>query len=859
METISGENGESIESVENIGSAENIENIENVESVENIGSVENIESIENDNVPITQTTEMSFELICDIIEREDIINIADDSKQNIISFLLHFYKTYKCFGHKEIVNLNNFLKSIITKFKEENENVFFERLLFIHIENMSNRFINVKLKHDPQYIEQIELYFFFILDLSFYFKNTKTESSFSKLTNERVQNLVIAIVNNLTNFLVYALRMIESNYYKDLYLMLISKGKVIDSLTNLYLNYDQSDKYIIYILLILSRHKEFDDDIINCGIIDLFNSQIFLNNNDKVDNKHYFFIEIIINVVIRNQKDSIAFLVSKNELGYVNNILENILIKIKKESPNLTCISLLKLIFYIIQNKNSYIHLFLLGLKKNILHDQDISFVHNLNNIIDCIENILVFKNEGIENFDNFIDDFLCILFCILRTVMKLILCPSSEINLDSCIDPYGMKEDKESTLKDDISSEVGETKNVCIKLIKNIIKFSLNFLCHDIPILDGEKKSLHLVCADILKEIGIYDFSGHLEDKKKIVNEIIESIMTKMEETKNISNEDQHIYVYSKHLEVVFYVSFNNEELIKMCFTKEFILLVHNNYCKLDKNENLKNIKKKEIRNLLKVYYFGILYLYIKNNLQSEEIKTDPISSYIYYVINKELKDKQFMLQNELYYLIFLKFLSMSLLNNLYNFELFLKNNTLDNLLRTFKRSTIRMKSVVQLLFPCIENDDNLELVKNYTKKNKLLLEVLMSFWIEIQKSSLDKKEYMNAKYMIYYICKLITDSFTKYLKHFYETKAMLSSLKSMIVYEEKCVLDIYLKIKEEIETSQLAVVENDEWLVKEKIKNKIWRIEHMEAESAIIQENNYKKEKKELDNYYDYVRNTK
>ncbi|CAD2105130.1 conserved Plasmodium protein, unknown function [Plasmodium vinckei petteri] len=823
---------------------------------------ENEENGENNNVLITQTTEMNFELICDIIEREAIINIADDNKKCIINFLLHFYKTYKCFGYKEITNLNHFLKLIITKFKEESENAFFEKILFIHIENMSNRFINVKLKNDPQYIEQIELYFFSILDLSSYFKNTKTESSFSKLTNERIQSLVIAIVNHLTNFLVYALRMIESNYYKDLYLMLISKGKIIDSLVNLYLNYDQSDKYIIYILLILSRHKEFDDDIINCGIIDLFNSQIFLNDNDKLNNKHYFFIEIIINIVIRNQKDNIAFLVNKNELDYVNNILEKILIKIKEGSPNLTCISLLKLIFYIIQNKNSYIHLFLLGLKKKIIHDQDISFVHNLNNIIDCIENICVFKNEGIENFDNFMDDFLCILFCILRTVMKLVLCPFSEINIDSCIEPSGRKENKESEsmLKYSISSEVGETKNECIKLIKNIIKFSLNFLCHDIPILDGEKKSLHLVCGDILKEIGIYDFSGHLEEKKKIVNEIIESIMIKMEETKNISNEDQHIYVYSKHLEVVFYVSFNNEELIKMCFTKEFILLVHNNYCKLDKNENLKNIKKKEIRNLLKVYYFGILYLYIKNNLQSEEIKTDPISSYIYYVINKELKDKQFMLQNGLYYLIFLKFLSMSLLNNLYNFKLFLKNNTLDNLLRIFKRSTIKMKTVVvQLLFYCIEKDDNLELVKNYTKKNKLLLEVLMGFWIEIQKSGLDKKEYMSAKYMIYYICKAVTNNFTKYLKHFYETKAMLSSLKSMIVYEEKCFLDIYLKIKEEIETSQLAVVENDEWLVKEKIKNQIRRIEQVESESAIIQENNYKKEKKELDNYYDYVRSTK
>lgn len=176
--------------------------------------------------------------------------------------------------------------------------------------------------------------------------------------------------------------MIESNYCKDLYLMLISKGKIIESLVNLYLNYDESDKYIIHILLILSRHKEFDDDIINCGIIDLFNSQIFLNNNDN--NKQYFFIENIINVVIRNKNDNIAFLVNKNELDYINKILEKILIKIKKESPNLTCIGLLKLIFYIIQNKNSYIHLFLFDLKKKkILHDQDISFVHNLNNMIE--------------------------------------------------------------------------------------------------------------------------------------------------------------------------------------------------------------------------------------------------------------------------------------------------------------------------------------------------------------------------------------------------------------------------------------------------------------------------------------------
>lgn len=285
--------------------------------------------------------------------------------------------------------------------------------------------------------------------------------------------------------------MIESNYCKDLYLMLISKGKIIESLVNLYLNYDESDKYIIHILLILSRHKEFDDDIINCGIIDLFNSQIFLNNNDN--NKQYFFIENIINVVIRNKNDNIAFLVNKNELDYINKILEKILIKIKKESPNLTCIGLLKLIFYIIQNKNSYIHLFLFDLKKKkILHDQDISFVHNLNNMIEYIENICAFKNEGIENFDNFLDDFLCILFCILRTIMKLMLCPFPEINIDNIIEPSGMKYNKESDnmLKAGISIEVMGKQNECIKLIKNIIRFSLNFLCYGIPILDGMVKT---------------------------------------------------------------------------------------------------------------------------------------------------------------------------------------------------------------------------------------------------------------------------------------------------------------------------------------------------------------------------------
>ncbi|CDU17842.1 conserved Plasmodium protein, unknown function [Plasmodium yoelii] len=826
----------------------------------------NGENIGINNMLITQTTEMNLELICDIIKKE---NIVDDNKKNIINFLLNFYKTYKCFGYKEIVNLNNFLKLIITNFKqEEKKNVFFEQILFIHIENMSNRFINVKLKQDSQYIEEIKLYFFFILELSLYFKNIKSDSTFSKLTNESIQNLVIGVVKNLTNFLVYALRMIESNYCKDLYLMLISKGKIMESLVNLYLNYEESDKYIINILLILSRHKEFDDDIIRCGIIDLFNYQIFLNNNDD-NNKYYFFIESIINVVIRNKKDNIAFLVNKNELDYINKILENILIKIKKKSPNLTCIGLLKLIFYIIQNKNSYIHLFIFNLKKKkLLHDQDISFVHNLNNMIEYIENICAFKNKEIENFDNFLDDFLCILFCILRTIMKLMFCPFPEINIDSCIEPFGMKENKENKeseniLKDEISSQVMEKKNECIKLIKNIIKFSLNVLCHDIPILDGEKKSLHLVCVDILKEIGTYDFSGHLEEKKKMVNEIIKSIMIKMEEANNNNdinndnNEDGDIH--SKHLEVVFYVSFNNEELIKMCFTNKFILLVHNNYYILDKNDNLKNVKKKQIRNLLKTYYLGILYLYIKNDIKSVEDKTNHMSSYIYYVINKELKEKEFMLQNELYYLIFLKFLNMSLLNKFYNFKLFLKNNILDNLLRIFKRSNLKIKIILHLLFQCFEENDNLDLIKNYTKRNKLLLETLMGFWIEIQKGNLEKRECMNVKYIIYYLCKVITNNFTKYLKHFYETKIMASSLKSIMVYDETCFLDIYLKIKDEIESSQLTVVKNDEWLLKEKIQNQIRKIKQIEKESSIIKDNNYKKEKKELDNYYNYVRNTK
>lgn len=60
-------------------------------------------------------------------------------------------------------------------------------------------------------------------------------------------------------------------------------------------------------------------------------------------------------------------------------------------------------------------------------------------------------------------------------------------------------------------------------------------------------------------------------------------------------------------------------------------------------------------------------------------------------------------------------------------------------------------------------------------------------------------------------------------------------------------------------ISGSQLTVVENDEWLLKKKIKNQIKKIEQLEKESAIIKDNNYKKEKKELDDYYNYVRNTK
>ncbi|SBS92103.1 conserved Plasmodium protein, unknown function [Plasmodium ovale curtisi] len=825
------------------------------------------------NVGSFATSEVNLKQICGFIIREDVNNASGDRREKICKFLLHFYRTRVIFTYDEIEDLNSFLKLIISKFKEEENTSFFEEILLIHFENVSNSFVNAKLKDNKFYVDHVRNYFLFLFDLGFYFKKRTGREHFQKLGFAKTHCLLVSLVKHLKQFLVDTLRLVESSYNGELQCKLISEGRILETLGGLHAQNEVADKDITHCFLLLTQYKEFDQDVIKCGIMKRFTSML-LHNETTI--KHSYISQMVINIVMRNGK-SMNMLINNSELEYVNRVLEIIYEKIKRECYDLTCINLLKLLYYVLQSENSSVAYFLRNCKKKkLLHGQEILFFNNINEIIAHTE--LVIKSENVcdkgEERNELFRDFLCVLLCVLRCMLDVVFSSSNDATFESVSNGNSLekkKNEKELKKEGEMNEAEEEVKKDCTNLVKNAVNLSLQCLARNCCPLPGEKKMLHLLCFDVISGIDNRCFSIHEGEKKKIINLMIAYLVTEkttvaVNETKSENKEDGNNYLFAKHFEVLLYISLNNEKLCKECFKNEFILQIEKNYYELDKNGKLTNVKRKEVTNLLKLCYLGIIYIFIKINLEDKE--KNFLRPFVQHVILKELKEKSYLLQNELYYLTFLQFLNMSLLNNLYSLKKFLEEDSLSDLLKIFRSSTIPFKYLIlTTLLQWMERKEFLGLIKIYVKRNKLLLNVLLGFWKEVQMDNIrgdthlrDESATLNdVKYVIHHMCRILTNDFTKHLHFFSETSTSLRSFMDIMTFEEKCILNVYLKIREEVESNQFEVLESDKNILTNKIKTCTEKIEHMEKRLRIAKDANYKKNANELESYYAYVLNRK
>ncbi|GAW81199.1 hypothetical protein, conserved [Plasmodium gonderi] len=772
--------------------------------------------------------EVILHQICEIVKSENIKDLPNHVQEKINHFLLEFYEKNKFFTCTELENINSLLALLISNFKESINEKFYEHILLQHFKNASTSFVKTNIIEEESYVNQTKQYFLCLLDLVIHLKKRKQKEKGDTTNSDESYCLIVSIVKYLNAFLVSTLRLIKDNCFPHLYFMIIREGKIIETLRIAYGQNEELDEDIIHSFLLLSERKEFDGDIIKCGILNKFiTSKILLQFNGSYKNS--LLIQVIINVIVRNLK-KVNIFTSKSELQFMNSMLGIVYDKVKKENFDSSCIHMLRLISCIIEECSICIDSLLFSYHiRNGLHIEDNLFFENINKLIthvNCLVQSANFCNNECTKNSPF-SDFLCVFFCILQNILQAVLNQDGELHLCG-LDSSERHENLWSHeslsrfpnipwMKFRKNEEMNrEAKN----MVRNILDLSLNFLDHN-------SSPLHEKVIPIMSHIAIQG-----------------------------TNEERENYLYVKYVEVLFSLCFYNEEVCKEYFTVELIKIIEKHYLELDKNKQCESVKKKEGHNLLKLYYFGILYTFIKINLNNENVNI--LLPFVNYIIQHELKKKIFLLENKFFYLLFLKFLNMSLLNNLYDFKKFVQGISFLHFLK------IARGLVLNILLQWVERDSSLELIKTHVKKNKQIFHILLEFWVHIQvvhrKSGTNmlatSLKWKNVLYTIHYIFKRLTNGFTDYLNYFSENEDLLNNFKCVMTFQERTVLEIYSGIRQDIEANRMIILEKDRNCLNDKIKTLEEKIEQMEKRLHVASEARYQKNVNALENYYNYVR---
>ncbi|CAG9477233.1 conserved Plasmodium protein, unknown function [Plasmodium vivax] len=792
-------------------------------------------------------------------------------QEQINHFLFNFYQGRKFFTCIELENLNNLLTLLIRNFKEHTNDKFCSQILLFHFRNASASFVKAKRAEDGLYVKQVRRYFLCLHELVRHLRERqqggeRPTGGLPSGSSEEDPHLVVSIVKYVNLFLVSALRLVERNCLARFYCTIISDGRVAEMLANAYGQNEQADEDIIHSFVLLAERKEFDKDIIKCGIMKkITTSEALLQRG--VSCKSSFLIQVVIKIAIRNLKQ-ISVYTSKSDLQFVNSLVEIVHHKITKGEFDLSCADLLRLFSYIIEGGRSSADSPTFGHRTGDMSGTDevlfFQHMHKLIGHVDCLVRSADLCNRVREK-DDPLGHFLGAFFCALRNVLQVVLncgesatsagCKRTESCPHSCCSSNPLW-----TFRQD-SQLRGEAQN----LICSILDLTLGFLAHCGSPLPDEKKMLHLLCFDIVNAISSCHCAS-TTGKKKIAEKMIPLVSRINSNEKDAEGQDN--YLYLKHVEALFCLCLHNEDVCREFFTEEFVKLVEELYLQIDQREKIENVKKKEEGDLLKLYYFGILYTFAQMSVHNEkerEKKKKIFLPFVNYVIVNELQKKKFLLENHVYCLLFLRFLNMSLLNNLYDFKKFAQGVSLVHFLKVVRGVDARIKTVaLNVLLQWVERDPCLKLIKTHLKTNKQIFHILLEIWVLVQAEMAGEKKdalaasskWENVLYTIHHIFKRLTNGFTKYLSYFSEHEDLLSNFKRVMTFEEKSVLEIYSQMCADVEANRLEILEKDKNYLNGKAKSCAEKIEQMEKRLQVTTEESYRKNVDELENYYNYVR---
>ncbi|SOV16084.1 conserved Plasmodium protein, unknown function [Plasmodium sp. gorilla clade G2] len=785
------------------------------------------------------------------IKEEDIKN-DENIEERLDSFLISFYKNNDgAYTIKKQEYINNLLNILINKISDNKNGCdLFINLLCIHFKNITPNFINIKLKDDIYYI-----------------------------------HLII-------NYILYVLKNIQQGRYLNFYLKIIDEGKFIYLLYKICFDNDLISYYIpedktVELFFVLIKIKELEEYIIHCDMIKYFLSFLLYDIQVIKIKEKYLILEIIIHVFLKN-KDVVKDFIKKNSSQIIINILKYINDNIKNDTYDYYCLNLLKLFYYIIEDKNivSFQNIFFFYPNKQISiiphkkkEDDIFIFYKYINCIIIKINDLIKYEHS----MNNILNDnkqeeyhfkyFLSIFLCVLKNIITIILEAKNNIQQSAYDD----------NKREDVYEEITKFLNITFDCVVRIIDIKKGTPTNEEEIYELLSYDV-LICMTKINSLKYYNDENISERIFKLVNNIIDDDIIKNkynDETiintsnrppyDNNNNNNNYYFnnscnnnvlpfvnkIYVKHFECLFYLCLYKETNIIHFININFIRYIENNIYKIYKYYHLCDINTKDLLNYLSLYYLVIIFIYIKNNLNDKE-KIHVVKKLIKYIIIKEIKEKIFLFKNKLYFLAFIKLLNLSICNNLFEFKILLCQKYFDDFIQIFEGSQFNMKA---LMLHCIlewtQIHHILKKLQIYINKNKYIFHVFFKLWKEIEYENrlknkkyerqevniLYKNNYKNVQFILFRIIKILTNDFTNYIDYIINNKDLVCIFKNIIIYEKEHVL-----LHKEEENLLLEFLN----LYKEDIK-KLQRI----FENVSIFYN--KKDNKELQNYYDSLRENK
>ncbi|ETW42227.1 hypothetical protein PFNF135_03724 [Plasmodium falciparum NF135/5.C10] len=836
------------------------------------------------------------------IKEEDIIINDENTEEMFSSFLITFYKENEGrYTIQEQEYINNLLNILINKIRDnKNGRNFFSNLLCIHFKSITPYFINVKLKDNIYYIHLLINYILYVLNLVIYIEKENKELSLS-----------LSIGRNIYTLTLYIIKNIKQNRYDNFYLKIIEEGKLIYLLCKIcydkfIISYYIPEDNVVELFFVLIKIKELEKYIIECDIIKYFLS-FLLYDPQVIKKRKHLIIEIIIHMFLKNIS-IIKDFIKQNIIDILNNILKSIYNNIKCDHYDYYCINLLKIFYYIIQDKN------IVNLENNffsypkntsyiIEHEKNnniLIFYKYINNIINKINdvikqnmsckdsaNIHILNNNDQLNYH--FKYFLSILLCVIKSIITRIF--------------QGKNNIQDSPSDDDKREEVYEE---IIKLVNVTFEFVVNIIDKQKETSPDEEEIYELISYDMLicmtkinsLKYNFFEyFKGKLFDfldcithdeiiqnkyNDKIViyskNGLLDDNNINRDKINYLCNNNKNVLsfvnkTYVKNFECLFYLCLYNEKNRIHNISINLIRNIENNIFTIYKYIHICNINTKELLNSLSLYYLVIIFIYIKNNLYNKE-KIHLLKSFIQFLIIKEIKERIFLFKNELYFLAFIKILNLSICNNLFDFKILLCEKYFDDFIRILEESKLSMQE--QILYFILEWTQIHPILKKlqiYISKNKLIFHVLFKIWkdieydnklknIKVQPEEINvmyRNNNQNVQFILFRIIKMLTKNFTQYIDYIINNKDLFSTYKNIIIYESKTILTIYEQIRDDMNEEHVLLHREEENLLLKFVnlyKEDIKKFERIFENVATFYN---KKDNMELQNYYDYLRENK